>query len=174
MKKYSVKRAAQDIAECAIFVAIMVASAFVSIPFPLVPLTFQTVVSVLAGLLLGWKKGAASMAVYCVAGLIGIPVFTQGGGIFYVLKPSFGFIIGFIFSAAVAGLVAGKPNLKFWRYAVGALAAFLVDYLVGIPYSVAVGVSLNYSVGYIVVYWGLIFIPNDAVFSLLAAGIAWR
>ena len=68
-KKISTKLIAADIAECALFVALMTAGANISIPFFPVPLTFQTVLSVLAGLLLGWKKGAISMAVYCVAGL---------------------------------------------------------------------------------------------------------
>ena len=83
----SQKRIAADIAECALFVALMVAAAFIKIPFP-VPLTFQTVVSVLAGLLLGAKKGAAAMAVYAFMGLAGLPVFAAGGGIYYIFKPS--------------------------------------------------------------------------------------
>ena len=119
--KQNKKLIAADIAECAVFAALMVAGAYITIPFPLVPLTFQTVISVLAGLLLGWKKGMISMAVYCFAGLIGIPVFTAGGGIFYVLKPSFGYIIGFIFSAYIAGITAGRKGLPYWRYIVGGL-----------------------------------------------------
>ena len=88
---------ATDIAECAFFIVLMVAATYIQIPFPLVPLTFQTVVSVLAGLMLGAKKGIISMAVYCFMGLVGLPVFTAGGGIVYVLKPSFGYILGAIF-----------------------------------------------------------------------------
>ena len=58
--KTKTKFLAVDIAECALFVVLMVAAAYIQIPFPLVPLTFQTVISVLAGLLLGWKKGTIS------------------------------------------------------------------------------------------------------------------
>ncbi len=66
--------------------------AFIRIPVPLVPFTLQITFTTLAGLfLLGSKKGAISVAVYVLMGLIGIPVFTQGGGFSYVLKPSFGF-----------------------------------------------------------------------------------
>ena len=64
---------------------------FIRIPVPLVPFTLQITFTTLAGLLLGSKKGAISVAVYVLMGLIGIPVFTQGGGFSYVLKPSFGF-----------------------------------------------------------------------------------
>ena len=168
---------AVDIAECAIFAALMVAGAYISIPVPppLVPLTFQTVIAVLGGLLLGAKKGVISMAIYCFMGLIGIPVFSAGGGLFYVLKPSFGYIIGFIFSAFTAGIISGRKGLPFWRYLVGALAAFLVDYAVGIPYCIVAaplnGVSDSVK---ILITGNLIFMPKDAVLCSLAAILAWR
>lgn len=166
---------AADIAECGIFVALMVAAAFIQIPFPLVPLTFQTVVSVLAGLLLGWKKGMASMAVYCFMGLVGIPVFAAGGGIFYVMKPSFGYIVGFIVAAAVAGLIAGKDRLPFWRYIVGGIVAFLADYLIGIPYCIIAARLLGVEdLIDLLITGNLVFMPKDAVLCVLAALLAWR
>lgn len=177
MKKVNGKMLAVDIAECAIFAALMVAGAYISIPVPppLVPLTFQTVIAVLAGLLLGAKKGVISMAIYCFMGLIGIPVFSAGGGVFYVLKPSFGYIIGFIFSAFTAGIISGRKGLPFWRYLVGALAAFLVDYAVGIPYCI-VAAHLNgvSDLVKILITGNLIFMPKDAVLCSLAAILAWR
>jgi len=175
MKKQKVKRAAADIAECAIFVALMVAGAFIQIPCVPVPITLQTVFCVLAGLLLGWKKGAISMAVYCFAGLIGIPVFTAGGGIFYVLKPTFGYILGFILAAAVAGLIANKPDLPFWRYLVAALAAFIANYAVGIPYCiVAAHLSGVENLGNLLVVGNLFYMPKDAVLCTLAAVLSWK
>ena len=85
----------------ALFAALIAVGAFIRVPVPLVPFTMQTFFVVLAGMLLGKKLGAASALVYLAIGLIGIPVFTQGGGIGYVLKPSFGDMIGFI----VAGYI---------------------------------------------------------------------
>lgn len=173
--KQNKKLIAADIAECAVFAALMVAGAYITIPFPLVPLTFQTVISVLAGLLLGWEKGMISMAVYCFAGLIGIPVFTAGGGIFYVLKPSFGYIIGFIFSAYIAGITAGRKGLPYWRYIVGGLAAFLADYLIGIPYCLIAAHLLNVeNLAGLLVTGNLIYMPKDAVLSVFAGILAWR
>lgn len=175
MKKINGKLLAADIAECAIFVAFMTAGAYIQIPFPLMPLTFQTVISVLAGLLLGWKKGAVSMAVYCFMGLIGIPVFTGGGGIFYVFKPSFGYALGFIFSAVTAGLIAGRKGLPFWRYIVGALAAFLVDYAVGIPYCIVAAHLLGVKdLVNLLITANLVFMPKDAILSVLAGVLAWK
>lgn len=176
MKKINGKFLAVDIAECAIFAALMVAGAYVTIPIPVVPLTFQTVISVLAGLLLGWKKGAISMAVYCLSGLIGVPAFAQGGGVFYVLKPSFGYILGFILSAAVSGAISGKSGLPLWRYIAGALAGFIADYAVGIPYCLIAAYLLNPATDLwkLLVTGGLIFMPKDAILSVLAALLAWR
>lgn len=164
---------AADIAECAIFVALMVAGAYVQIPFPLVPLTFQTVISVLAGLLLGPVKGAASMAVYMLMGLLGLPVFSAGGGIYYVLKPSFGYIIGFVLSAFVAGAIAGRAGLSPARYILAALAAFLADYAVGIPYCMCAAYLLGVeNLSGLLVTGNLLYMPKDAALSVMAAIIA--
>ena len=174
-KKINAKLLAVDVAECAIFVALMTAGAFIKIPFPLVPLTFQTVICVLAGLLLGWKKGAISMAVYCFMGLVGIPVFASGGGIFYVLMPTFGYIIGFVVAALVAGLIGGKAGLPVWRYIVAAAAAFISNYAVGVPYCMVV-VYLQGMNDLLTVFitWNLYYMPKDLVLCLLAAVLAWR
>jgi biotin transport system substrate-specific component len=178
MKKVNSKLLAVDLAECAIFVSIMsVFTLFVKIPFYPVPLTFQTVISVLAGLLLGWKKGAISMAVYCVMGLIGIPVFANfGGGFAYVMQPTFGYILGFIASAFVAGLISGNKKLPLWRYIVAALAAFLVNYAIGIPYFALIWQYYmgKPDLGKYIVEYNLLYMPKDLALSLLAAILAWR
>lgn len=167
------KLIAADIAECALFIVLMVVSSFVQIPFPLVPLTFQTVVSVLAGLLLGWKKGIISMSVFCFMGLVGLPVFTAGGGIYYVLKPSFGYILGFIASAAVAGLIANKADLPLLRYIVAAVAAFLVDYAIGIPYCIVAAKLIGVkNLTNLLIIGNLVYMPKDLVLSILAAFLA--
>lgn len=167
------KLIAADIAECALFVVLMVAAAFIQIPFPLVPLTFQTVVGVLAGLLLGWKKGVISMSVYCFMGLVGIPVFSAGGGIYYVLKPSFGYIIGFIVSALVGGLIVNGTKVPLWRYIVAAVAAFLADYAIGIPYCMVAAKLLNVeNLTNLLIVGNLVYMPKDLALSIIAAFIA--
>ena len=74
MKK---KFTTRDLILCALFTALSAIGAFIRIPVPLVPFTLQITFTTLAGLLLGSKKGAISVAVYVLMGLIGIPVFTQ-------------------------------------------------------------------------------------------------
>lgn len=178
MNKTKVNSIAVDIAECALFVALMsVFTLFVKIPFYPVPLTFQTTICILAGLLLGAKKGAVSMAVYCFTGLVGIPVFSgMSGGFAYVLQPTFGYIIGFIASAAVAGAVAGRKGLPFRRYVEGALSALLVNYLIGIPHFALIWKFYlnNADLGKYVIEYNLLYIPKDAVLSIIAAVAAWQ
>ena len=84
----------------ALFAALTAIGAFLQIPTGTVPITLQFLFTALAGLLLGWKWGAISQLLYVGIGLLGLPVFTQGGGIGYVLQPSFGFLLGLIPAAA--------------------------------------------------------------------------
>ena len=167
------RSAAVSIAQIAMFAALMAVGAYIRIPFPMVPLTFQTVISVLAGLLLGLKRGAAAMAVYAFAGLVGLPVFSSGGGFSYALQPSFGYILGFIAAAAVAGAIAGGPPYSFARLLVAALAAMLADYIFGIAYFIAVWTLNGYEgLWAAVVQYNLIYIPKDILLCAVAAVLA--
>ena len=174
--KSKVKYVAADIAECAVFVALMViCTLFVQIPFYPVPLTFQTVISVLAGLLLGWRKGMVSMTCYCLLGLVGAPVFSGfSGGIYCVLKPTFGYILGFILSAFVAGYIRGNGGLA--RYIIAALTAFAANYAVGISYFALIWqfwLKMPDLGNYIILY-NVLYMPKDIILSLLAAVLACK
>ena len=92
----------------ALFAALTAIGAFLQIPTGTVPITLQFLFTALAGLLLGWKWGAISQLLYVGIGLLGLPVFTQGGGIGYVLQPSFGFLLGLIPAAAVIGAMTAR------------------------------------------------------------------
>ena len=96
----------KDLVLCAMFVALIAVGAFIKIPVPVVPFTLQFLFTMLAGLLLGPVNGALAVVVYIVLGLIGLPIFTQGGGPGYIFQPSFGYIIGFAVAAYVNGKIA--------------------------------------------------------------------
>ena len=173
------RRAAVDLAKCAIFVALMVVSAFIRIPFPLVPLTFQTVVAVLAGLLLGPVYGTAAVGVYIFMGLLGLPVFTNGGGFAYVVQPTFGYILGFAAAVFVAGLICGKgkgAKITLRRALLASVAGFLVNYIVGVPYFLLIWhfYMHNGGVWEASVTYNLVYMPKDLVLCLLAGFLAWR
>lgn len=167
---------AVELAKCAIFVVLMIVSAFIRIPFPLVPLTFQTVVAVLAGLLLGPLYGTAAVGVYIFMGLIGLLVFANGGGFAYVVQPTFGYILGFAAAAFVAGLICGKGKISLLRALLASFAGFLANYLVGVPYFLLIWhfYMNNGGVWQAAVTYNLIYMPKDLVLCLLAGFLAWR
>jgi biotin transport system substrate-specific component len=162
----------------ALFAALIAVGAFIRIPVPLVPFTMQSFFVVLAGMLLGKKLGAASALVYLAVGLIGIPVFTQGGGIGYVLKPSFGYLIGFVVGAFVTGAIVRKAeNPTFWRLLFAALAGLLAVYAFGVPYFYLLSnyyLGKEMSIWTTVLYGFIVFVPGDLAKSLVAALIAKR
>ena len=99
---------------------------------PLVPLTLQTLMVYLSGLFLGARGGALSQILYIAIGVLGLPVFTGGGGPAYVVSPTFGYILGFIFASAASGHFAKRGGM--WWPAVGVAIAILVVYIFGLPY----------------------------------------
>ena len=120
---------------CAFFSALIAIGAFIKIPLPNVPVTLQTLFVLLAGMLLGGKCGAVSVCVYLAVGLIGLPVFTQGGGIMYVLKPTFGYLLGFLPCAYISGALSeknGKPSI--WKLFLSGLLGLCAVYLLGTVY----------------------------------------
>lgn len=174
--KKAVKTATR-LAECGLFVVLMVVSAYIRIPIPYVPLTFQTVVSVLAGLLLGGWFGAAAVAVYIFMGLLGLPVFANGGGgIGYVLQLSFGYLIGFIAAALVSGLVLGKNGTSFRKMVIAAFFGVLANYIVGLPYFMILWSGYyHYSNAWnALLIYNLIYFPKDLLLCFLAAVLAVR
>jgi len=108
----------------------------VEVPLWPVPITGQTLAVVVVGAALGARRGAAALVTYLLAGLAGLPVFAGfTGTVAAVAKPSFGFVIGFVFAAFVAGWFAERawdrrPLLAF----VGFVAASAIPFVFGIPY----------------------------------------
>ena len=104
----------RDVSYIALFAALTAIGAFIRIPIPVCPFTLQLLFTTLAGLVLGPAKGAAAVTLYVVLGLAGLPVFTAGGGPSYVFQPTFGYLLGFIAGAWIAGLLAG-PHYPWTR-----------------------------------------------------------
>jgi len=101
----------RDLILVALFAALTAVGAFIKIPIPYVPFTLQYFFCALAGIILGSKLGALSQIIYVAVGLVGAPVFTDGGGITYIFKPTFGYLIGFIVAAYVIGKIREK---NYW------------------------------------------------------------
>mgnify|MGYP006157136011 CR=1 FL=1 len=103
-----------------VFVALMgtvllAISSKIKIPFYPVPMTMQTLVVLLLGIVLGWKLGLATVILYLFEGIIGLPVFSgspeKGFGLVYFTGPTMGYLIGFLFTVYFAGRFEFKGNL---------------------------------------------------------------
>lgn len=163
---------------CALFAAATAAGAFIRIPFGIVPFTLQTFFVSLSGIVLGAKWGAASQMLYVALGLLGLPVFTGGGGPQYVLQPSFGYLVGFIVGAFVTGsLLARTKKIGFLRTFACALTGLVCVYVVGTPY---LYVACNWILGTPVSAWTalwtgtLVFIPTDIALTAAACAAGLR
>ena len=126
------------------FTLLAIIGGFIKIPVGTVAFTLQTVFVVLAGFVLGARDGMFALLAYMIIGLIGIPVFTQGGGFSYIFMPSFGYIIGFVIGAFTAGFVMSRfstvNTLKIW---VAGIIALLPVYIIGMAYQVMILVFVN-------------------------------
>jgi biotin transport system substrate-specific component len=128
----------------ALFAGLTAVGAFIRIPFPVVPLTLHMFVVFLAGLYLGPKVGMFSQWAYLLLGLSGVPVFSGGGGVSYVLSPTFGYLLSYPFAAWIAGRIAygGPPTLM--RNLRASLSALLLVYLLG---TLVLSLNLNFIAG---------------------------
>lgn len=99
----------------------------------LVPITMQTLAVFLSGALLGSLKGALSQITYLLFGLIGFPWFARGGGMGYLMSPTFGYIIGFIFSAYLVGWLCERGfDRKIKTAILAMLAGNIILYIPGL------------------------------------------
>lgn len=149
----------------ALFAALTAVGAFIRFPLGTMSVTLQFMFTAMAGVLLGAKWGAVSQTVYVVLGLVGLPVFTMGGGIGYVMQPSFGFLLGLIPTAWVIGRLTEKEN-GHWRIALACLAGLAVLYLIGLPYMYLImKLYLHKSItAWTAVKAGmLVYLPGDAI-----------
>ena len=90
-------------------------SAKVKIPFYPVPMTMQTLIVLIIGVGYGWKLGVATIALYLLEGIIGLPVFSgtpeKGIGLIYFTGPTMGYLIGFLIAVFFAGKFNYDNNL---------------------------------------------------------------
>ena len=92
-------------------------SSKIKIPFYPVPMTMQTFVVLFLGMSFGYKIGLATVSLYLLEGIIGLPVFSnspeKGVGIIYFTGPTMGYLIGFMFATFLAGYFNFKVNIFY-------------------------------------------------------------
>ena len=96
---------------CALFTALIIVGAYISIPIPIspVPVTLADFFVMVAGLFLGFKYGLLSVGLYLGLGILGFPVFANGtSGLAVLLGPTGGFLLGYLFLVATVGYMSSK------------------------------------------------------------------
>lgn len=157
----------------ALFVALIAVGAFIKIPIPVVPFTLQFLFTMLAGLLLGGRRGAICVGCYIALGLLGLPIFAEGGGLWYLLKPSFGYLLGFCGASYVTGSLAErKSNATMKNLLMYNFIGLLVVYAAGMAYFYIIS---NYVIHAPIGLWPLFLycfvlaVPGDICLCILAA-----
>lgn len=172
------KNTTRAVVLCGLFAALITVGAFIRVPIPYISFSMQTIFVTMAGMLLGKKWGAVSVLAYIVIGLAGVPIFTLGGGPGYVLQPSFGFLIGFVFAAYITGVMTErvqKPTVL--KLLLAQLPGIGVYYAIGLPYFYLISTQYldnGMGVAALFTYCFAATIPGDIAKSLLAAWLGKR
>ncbi len=165
-------RDASLVVGAACFVGLL-AQVSIHLPFTPVPITGQTLGVLLAGTALGWKRGLASMGLYAVAGLVGVPWFA-GHASGYV-GASFGYIVGFVLCAGLCGWLAErKADRSLLKSVPAMVVGEVVMYAVGVVWLAA---DLHLSAGKAISEGLTPFLAGDAIKAAIAAGLlpaAWK
>jgi biotin transport system substrate-specific component len=155
-----------------LFVALS-ALVIVPLPFTPIPLSLQTFSVLLVGAALGSRRGALSMGLYLLAGVAGVPWFSahQSGWTF----PSFGYVVGFVAAAWLAGLLAERGADRHVAKTVGLMVAGnVVIYAFGVAgLMLATGMDLPVALAKGV----LPFLVGDLIKVVVAAALlpaAWK
>lgn len=173
-----VKLSLRDMALCSLFTSLISVGAFIKIPLPGMPFTLQVMFTTLSGLLAGRCLGMISTGLYMVLGLLGLPVFTAGSGFGYILQPTFGYIIGFILGAGLAGSIVERSRTKSFKVMLAASFANLaVIYTTGVIYYYFIAAYYSGSritASFLMIQCVLLTIPGDILCCILDAVLAAR
>lgn len=125
----------------ALFAAIVCIGCFMKIPLGPVPIVLQNGLCILTGALIGGFFGGCPTALFLLAGLVGLPVYSGGtSGVAVWAGPTGGFLPGYLIGAVICGFIAGKPSINekklSWKVAIrvslGIVAGMVILYVPGI------------------------------------------
>ncbi len=169
-----------DLIFIALFVAFLTIGAYIRIPLPFspVPISFQLLFVFLSGYVLKPPYGLLSCLLYVLLGLSGLPLFVGGGGIGYLTRPTFGYLLGFIVtSQIIALLMKRKQNPWVNHYLFAGVVGWLALYAVALTYN---WILFKYilltplDLHHLFVSFFFLFIPNDLLSLYLAIVISRR
>lgn len=167
----------KKIALTAMFTALIIVGAFIKIPIPGIPFTMQFLFINFAMLMMGPLWSGAAILIYIIMGLIGLPVFTAGGGFTYVLYPTFGYLIGFFVGCLVTGSLLQRMKLKRRNFLIMSVINMLIVYVFGMIYfyfiqTLYMGVTVSAKT--VLISCFLLFLPGDTLWCIFSSVIAFR
>ena len=151
--------------------ALTAAGALIALPIGPIPVVLQNLFVMLTGLLLGPRWGLASVAIYLLAGALGLPVFAGGsGGVGRFLGPTGGYLLGFLPAVLIIGLISGKRRHHWALDALAVACGSLAVYALGVTWLKLI-TRMNWTTA--VTVGMLPFLAGDA-FKAAAAIVAAR
>ncbi len=148
-----------------IFIAI---SAQIAVPMYPVPMTLQTLAILIVGLVYGARLGTLTLVAYLVEGAAGLPVFANGnGGLPYMMGPTGGFLIGFVFMAFLAGYAADRGMTA--GIISTSTVTLVISALLYIPGLLWPALAIGKEPDVLWLHWMSPFLAGDAVKAVLAA-----
>ena len=119
---------------------VLALSAKISVPVMPIPVTLQTMAVAALAAGFGWRIGVATVALYIVQGLSGLPVFATGGGLAYLVGPTGGFLLGFVPMAYIIGSAADRgASGRLGLLLIAMLVADAVLFALGFAWLLALG-----------------------------------
>ena len=171
----SASRPARDLALIATFAGIIAVLGLLPAFYPFgtaVPITAQSLGVMLAGAVLGGRRGGLSVLLFLALVAVGLPLLSGGrGGLGVFFGPSVGYLLGFLGAAFVVGWITdrGGPTYKLpWGLAANILGGIVVLYAFGIAGTALVAdISVEAAI-----VGALLFVPGDLIKAALAAVVA--
>jgi len=158
----------------ALFIALIIVGSYISVPIPIgpVPIALADFFVMLTGFFLGGKYGLLSVVLYLGLGVIGLPVFSNGGsGLAFLLGPTGGFLIGYVLLAATIGFLTDRERSTFLLDVVAVLLGNILLYGVGITW-LKMTLELSWSAAFAAGF--LPFLPGTIVKIIVVLIISRR
>lgn len=161
-----------------IFTSLTAIGAFIKIPLGPIPLSFQVIFVLLSSILLK-KYAYISQILYMLLGLMGLPIFTSGGGGLYFLSPTFGYIIGFIISSFITGHIAQANKIdEFKKLFLLSIFGIIIIHVFGVSYLYTLQNFLikdsSISLLNAIKFGSLVFLISDVFWCFVAATLGSR
>ena len=130
-----------------LFTAIIAVCSQITIPTPFIPFTMQTFAVLVAGGILGYKRGTVSVLIYLLLGAIGVPVFSGfKSGLGALTGPTGGYLLGFVITVMAVGIVRDKVSKKTWIMIISMAVGILLCYAFGTAWFMIVYTQKNASI----------------------------